>query len=177
MRVFRSADEVKTFRCLEFMEGYLKRIIEPSRTSGHIKGLLHNNEFVKIGSRSYSSALNGQGRISLLLSESNSVLAILRATNYKGSLYEINSAFTDTPKYLQELFIDLLEYGICIVSQNYFSLDTLSIWKDLGNNYKLEVVTRSDGSHRVIDIQVDDAIAYVEDPDNYRNMYQLSLRK
>lgn len=176
MRIFRTDEEVKTFRCLDFREGYSKRLLEKPRTSGYLRGIV-NNELLRIGNRSYSSALNGQGKISLLLGANNSVLAVLRAPNTDGSLYEINSAFLDDPVQLAELFTDLLDTGLTLVSQNYFSLDTFRVWKDLGSRYKLQVITRSGNSHKPICMKLDDAIAYVEDPDNYRNNYQLSLRK
>lgn len=176
MRIFRTEEEVKTFRCLDFQDGYSKRLLEKPRTSGYLRGL-DTNEFLRIGTRSYSSALNGQGKISLLLGADNSVLAVLRAPNIERSLYEINSAFLNEPNQLEELFADLLDAGLTLVSQNYFSLDTLGVWKSLGSRYSLNVIARSGNGHEPTVVKLDDAIAYVEDPDSYRNNYQLSLRK
>lgn len=178
MRIFRNAEEVKTFRCLDFRDGYSKRILDPARTSGYLNGLHYNNEFMKIGTRSYSSVMKGHGKISMLLDSNNeSILAILRAPNIEGNLYEINSAFLTTPSQLEELLTDILNTGLVLVSQNYFSMDTFDLWKNLGHTYKLEVVTRCGTNHKSVEIELDDAIAYVEDPNSYRNNYQLSLRK
>lgn len=176
MRVFRNAEEVSKFRCTEFKKGYYKTILDPDRTTRLRRGL-ELGSFTQIGERSYSYADDGHGSTFVLRGNNNSILAmlIIHRTEEFCTLEEINSAFLNSPDQLQELMDDVLNADNVLLSQKIFSVETLDIWKNLGNKYTLEILNTE--TKCIEDLPLKETLAWIEDPDFFHHNYQLSLRK